>query len=441
MTPGPEAVEPPQRRIQLKLYEADGTFVRDLTTDLTGTRAFTPELPGIGAFGTAAFSIPLFVTSEALSEMVPNVEATDLTRGRIVRYYLDGELRFAAVIRPRRQTSAASKGHSALVRSLRMEGVLSEWDRAVLPPHPGAVYFLGGEIRNFGWMSPEADIDDLDDAVFLRPVFADGYSHPDPWVDGFGYVFDASTHRYFVYDQEVDEADAPLAVSVHQAFADQGTGWVNGVSMGQTDGPPSSAWGQTHHGGARLPEGVTRWAFEVQGLPGSPDPRWAATAFAINDATTGSMNGDTILWRTGYITGVTPYPWKASATPQGPTAKRIIRSALTQVQEEQEKLLGWSIEGDDDSLDANGNELDRIAHVPFRVGCKLGSEFLLGMAKSWCDLDVDYATKTLRVFRWRERGNFHTSPASAPVFSDAAFAPVDGRLPNVLDMVHEERIR
>ena len=153
------------------------------------------------------------------------------------------------------------------------------------------------------------------------------------------------------------------------------------------------------------------------------------------------MNGDTILWRTGYITGVDPYPWKASATPQGPTVKQIIRSALTQVQAEQGRLLDWTLFDDDDTVDANGNPLDRISHVPFPVGCKMGSDFLIGLAKSWCDLAPPTSGKALKVYRWRERGNYHTAPAAPPIFSDAIFSPVDGRLPNILDLVHEERIR
>lgn len=436
-TEGPVAIEPAARSIQLKLYEADNTtFVADLTTDLTGSRKFTPELAGIGGFGEASFDIPLYVPAEDLSEMVPNPEVALLTRGRVVRWYLDGVARFASIIRPRRQTSTSTAGHSALRRSHRMSGLLSEWDRAVLPPAPGAERF-GGDTRHFGWMSAEADISDLDDAVILRPVFSDGHPHPSPWVDAFGAVFDASTHRYFILDTEIAD---PLSASIHLAAADQVTPWVNSAPMGQTDGEPSSAWAETSHGGAALTAGITRWAFEVQGLSDSPEPRWTATAFEVNDATTGQMNGDTILWRTGYITGVTPYPWKASATAQGPTVKQIVRSVLTQVQEQQNKLLDWSIFGDDDTIDANGNPLDRIPHVPFQIGCKLGTDFLGGLAKSWCDLAESAEGKVLRVYRWRERGNFHTG-ATGPVYSDAIFAPVDGRHPNVTELTHEERIQ
>lgn len=436
LVPGPPAVEPAARPIQLKVYESDNvTHVADLATDITGTRRFTPELPGIGQFGTGSFDIPLYVNDDGA--MIPNPEVALLTRGRIVRFYLNGTCRLATVIRPRRQTSVSTEGHAGLVRSMRMRGIMSEWDRAVMPVAPGAEKFKGGTERHFGWMSREADIYDLDDAVILRPVFQDGKTHPEPWLDLYGSVFDASTHRYFVFDQEVE---ADMSVSVHQAFGDTGRVWVGSVPMGSGADAPDSSWNETLHGGARLTANTIRWGFEVQGLPDAAEPRWTATCYEINDATTGQMNGDTILWRTGYITGTTPYPWKASATAQGPTAKQIIRSVLGQVQFQQEKLLDWDLDGDDDMIDANGEPLDRIPHVPFAIGCKLGTDFLLGLARSFVDLRASDEGKLLKVYRWRERGNYHEG-ASGPIFSDAIFSPAAGRLPNVNDMTHEERIQ
>lgn len=437
----PPAVDPPLRPIQLELYEADNvTKVADLTTDITGTREWTREIPGIGRFGSGSFAIPLYVTSEDLSEMVPNGEVALLTRGRVVRFYRDGQLRFSAIIRPRKQTSVSAKGYSDLRRSLQMQGLLSEWDRAVMPPAPGAEFFPGGDVRNFGWMSKEADVSALDEPDILRAVFAGGHSHPDPWIDAFGSVFDASTHRYFVFDQDVQEIQAPLSLSAHLAADAQINVWLNSCPMGSGVAPPESSWLETLHGAAKLPAGAHRWGFEVQGLPDSAEPRWCATSYEINDATIGQMLGDTILWRTGYVTGTTLWPgWKASATAQGPTAKQIIRSVLTDIQTQQGLLLDWSIDGADDTIDSNGNPLDRIAHVPFPVGCKGGSDFLLGMAKAWCDLAPADEGKVLKVWRWRERGTYAQNPPSPPVFSDDRFAPVGGRLANVTSLEHEER--
>lgn len=434
--PGPPTIDPGDRRIQVDLYEADNeTLVGRLTTDLAGSRTWTDVL---NELGDASLDVPLYVPAEDWSAMVPNAEAYDLTRGRVLRFSLDGTDRFAAVIRPRRQSSvSASQLEAGLTRSVQARGLLSEWDRAVMPPAPGAELFPGGDTRHFGWMSKEADTNSLDVPSILRPVFSAGYDHPEPWVDAFGAVFSASGHRYFIYDQELSEQ---TAVSVHMAFGDQGNAWLNGVPMGSGAQPPESSWPTTRHGGALLPAGVHRWAFEVEGLAGATDPRWTATCFQVNDATTGQMRGDTILWRTGYVTGTTPYPWKASTAAQGPTVKQMIRSVLQQVQTEQEKLLDWELDGEDDTVDANGNPLDTIAHLPIPIGQPLASGFLLQLAKSWCDLEVPPGPgKLLKVYRWRERGTFATAPGDGPIYSDARFCPVEGRLPNLLELTHEER--
>lgn len=434
--PGPPAIEPTARPIQVDLYESDNiTLVGRLATDIAGSRSWTDVL---NELGDASLTVPLWVPAEDWSEMIPNSEAYDLTRGRVLRFSLDGEDRFAAVIRPRRQTSVtAAQLDAGTTRTVRCRGLLSEWDQAVMPPAPGAELFPGGDVRHFGWMSKEAVVSSMSAPTISRPVFADGYPHPEPWVDAFGGVFSAATHRYFIHDQTLA---TETAVSVHMAFGDQGTVWLNGVPMGSGAQPPDSSWGTTRHGGALLPAGTHRWAFEIEGLPGAAEPRWTATCFEVNDATTGQMRGDTILWRTGYEFGSTPYPWKASATPVGPTVKQIIRSVLGHVQSEQGRLLDWELYGGDDTVDANGNPLDGIAHLPVQIGSKLASGFLMQLAKSWCDLAVPPGPgKVLKVYRWRERGTFATSPSSMPTYSDARFAPVEGRLANVLSLTHEER--
>lgn len=435
ITPMPAAIEPPDRPIQVAVYEADNlTHVADLTTDITGSREWLDELLGLGS---AQLDMPMYVTAEDLSDVVPNDELALLTRGRVLRFSLDGTDRFAAIIRPRRQTSVTTQGEAGQVRSVMCKGLLSDWDRAVLPPAPGAELFKGGDTRHFGWMSKEADVTDLDEPTVLRAVFASGTPHPDPWIDAFGSVFDASTHRYFILDLEIEEEKS---TSTHMAFGDQGQVWLNSVPMGQGDDPPKSSYEQTRHGGAKLPAGVHRFGFDVQGLPGAAEPKFAATCFEINDPTTGQMSGDTILWRTGYITGTTLWPnWKASATAQGPTVKQIIRSVLAQVVTEQGRLGDWAIYGDDDTLDANGNPLDRIGHLPFPTGVTLGTYFLLKLAAAWCDLAVSVTGKTLYVYRWGERGTYATNPDVMPIYSDRRFAPVDGRLANILSLTHEER--
>ena len=424
-TPTPTAEVPPARRITVDIFESDNvTKVATLETD--GSREWTDELNDVGS---ASLSVPLHVEGGAA-----NPEVDMLTRGRIAGFNLDGEPRFAALIRPRRQTSVAARGHAALSRQVNCQGLLGEWARAKVPPPPGAFPF-DVTTRHWGWMSLQNDLSHASTlSTITRPTFAPGYEHPEPWIDAFGGV--VSGYRYWWYDYTPTD---PLAMSMHLAFV-QARAWLNSVPAGEGEPPPKSNWGDTRHFGARLAATTNRFAFDVQDLGGG-DARLTATAYEINDPETGRMQGDTILFCTGYVTGTTPFAWKMSNDPGGMTVKQILRQFLAEVSTDQGVLGEWEIDGADDFTDANGNSLDRIGDFPTTIGMG-GDELLRSLAAAHCDLAVSPpgAGKKLYVYRWRERGSFHLSPGVMPVFSDAIFAPVVGRMPNLSDLTHEERL-
>lgn len=424
-TPTPAAEVPPPRRITVDIFESDNvTKVATLETD--SGREWTDELNDVGS---ASLSVPLYVEGGAA-----NPEADMLTRGRIAGFNLDGEPRFAASIRPRRQTSVAVRGHAALSRQVNCQGLLGEWARAKVPPPPGAFPF-DVTTRHWGWMSLQNDLSHAASlSTITRPTFAPGHEHPEPWIDAFGGV--VSGYRYWWYDYTPTE---PLAMSMHLAFV-QARAWLNSVPAGEGEPPPKSNWDDTRHFGARLAATTNRFAFDVQDLGGG-DARLTATAYEINDPETGRMQGDTILFRTGYVTGTTPFPWKMSNDPGGMTVKQILRQFLAEVSADQGVLGDWTLDGPNDFIDANGNPLDRIADFPTTIGMG-GDELLRALAAAHCDLAVSPpgAGKKLYVYRWRERGSFHLSPGVMPVFSDAIFAPVAGRTPNLSDLTHEERL-
>lgn len=429
--PTPPVFEPADRRIQVDIYEADNeTFVRRLTTD--SGREWTDEL---NAAGSASLTVPLYVPNDELTAMVPNPDSQALTRGRFARYSLDDTPRFAALIRPRRQTSVSRGRHRNLTRSIKANGLLAEWRLAKMPPPPAGFSFDVDE-RNWGWMCAQNDLGFADDVTTIaRPTFAPDAAHPEPWVDAFGGVFEG--FRYYWFDFDPDEA---LSMSMHLAFI-QGRVWLDGVPMGQGDSPPSNNWPDTRHGGAALADTLHRFAFDITDLGGS-DARLTATAYQVNDPTTGAMNGDTILFRTGYVTGTTPYPWKASNDPGGPTIKQIIRQFKTEVAADQGLLGDVTIVGGDDTLDANGNALDRIADFPTPLTMD-GEKFLEACAAVHCDLAFSPDGKDLSVYRWRERGTFHTDPGTVPIFFDDIFSPLvdpGDRLQNIIELDHEERV-
>lgn len=423
----------PERRITVDIYESDNaTHVATLETD--SAREWTDEL---NAAGSASLQVPLYVPTGTGTGVEANPEADLLTRGRIAGFSLDGTPRFAAVIRPRRQTSISRDGHRSLARSVAAQGLLSEWARAVVPPAPGAFAF-DVTTRRWGWMCDQNNLSfAASPSTITRPVFGPGVEHPEPWIDAFGGVLDG--YRYWWFDFTTASA---ISLSLHVAFI-QARVWVNSVPAGEGDPPPKSNWENTWHVGMSLDAGTHRFALDIGDLGGS-DARFALTAYEIEDPETGRMNGDTILFRSGYSTGVTMYPWKASNTPGGVTAKQILRRFLTEADAQQGVLGDWTLYGADDTIDANGNPLPLIADFPIAVGAT-GEDLLRALTAAHCDIAVSApgAGKVVFVYRWRERGTYHTNPGVVPVFFDDIFAPLvpsNGKAANLVELDHEERL-
>lgn len=322
---------------------------------------------------------------------------------------------------------------------MKTSGLLSEWRRAVLPPAPGTEQF-SVDTRHFGWMSKENDISGMGAPTFLRPMFSDLGDYSAPWVDAFTELFDASSDRYFWFD---DVVSSVVSVAGHFAFKDQGTVWLDSAPMGQGAQPPESSWPKTRHGGADLAVQTHRWAFDIQGLPDNSAPLFGAVIYEIIDDANGAIDGETIRFRTGYSTGTTVYPqWKSSSTPGGCTVLQMIKSVLAQVQDEQDVLTDWTIDDSegDGTVDSNGNAFDLIADAPFSIGMKL-DDWLIALAAAHCDLKVSVTDKTLYVYRWRERGTFHSTPTDAPEFCGEHFgvSADPDRVPNIVQLTHQER--
>lgn len=434
--PTPDQVTDVAYPIAVELYEDDNdTLVRTFATDVVGSRSFQVAL---NIADSGSLQVPVLVSDEAGTTV--NDEATDMERGRIVRFKLNGTARSAQRIRPRSQRSIDSDGNEdAQRRTVNTQGLLAEWGQAVLPPAPGTETF-NIDTRHFGWMSAENDISGMDTPDFLDPLFDPGVEHPEPWVDLFTIAYDADSHRYFWFDLEIA---SPMSVALHVGFKDQGTVWLNSAPMGQGATEPESSWEKTRHGGAMLAAGTHRFAFEVTGLPDDTEPKFAVVCFEITDASTGRIDGSSIQFRSGYVTGTTPYDeWKASATPGGCTVTQMVKSVLSQVQDEQGTLTGWSVDdpASDGTEDSNGNALPLIADAPFAIGMKL-DDWLMALAAAHCDIRVDVEGKVLHLYRWRERGDFHTTPSSAPEFCGEIFgeSATSGRLPNIVSLNHEER--
>lgn len=427
----------PDFPISVALYdETNTTLVRSIDTAIIGSRRWQEVL---NDKGSAGLQVPLRVPNGDRSAMVINPELTDLTRGRNLRFALDGTERFAAPIRARKQTSIAEASEDSFpdddqLRDVSCLGLLSDWDQTVVFPAPGAMNFPGADTRYFGWMSPEADISGLDSPAALRSL--QGGDHPDPALDPFASIIDASVYRYFLIDFTPDHDLS----GVGQGTAwDTFQWWLQGAPWGTGALPPISSKSKMYHGSFDLKAGVTyRYGFDIQGLPGAPAPGFVFSAWEIDTPAEGNINvfnGDNLLFRTIYETGITPYGWKASVDPFGVTPDVIAGKHLTEAQG-RGRLGDWGIE-------VHGT-LGRIPIFPVTVGAK-GGDLLLKLASAYCDLGVSVAGKTLHMYPWGQRGSFHTSPAAgvAPIYAGLewgrAFADAHDTTPNLAYLDHEER--
>jgi hypothetical protein len=429
----------------VELYESDnatpviisGRSTPEITTAIRGATS-VQESDLTTDFGTIRLQVPVRCLTGGTWGMNP--EAVELTPGRVVRVSIDGEQIYAGTIRPRRQESIPRKGAQGVdrprVRELVMQGLLAEWDRAVLAPPPGTENVRGKPPRAMAWYSLEAPIETLSQPTTFTPVFNDTETFPKPWLDAFGGRFDTSSHRYLILDHELD---VDRIVVTHNAAKDQFNHYWQGLPVGTGALPPETSKEKTRRGGISAKAGVNRFAYEVVGL-GSES--WlAASAFYADDAESGQLNRGTFLWHTGEDPDNTPdlFPWYWSNTPVGPTCGKMITVGWAEAQD-RGAIPDWELDFDETN-DSNGNAWDPIAEVVFDFGAKLGSGFLQRLALlGHVDLAVGLTGKVLKAYRPGERGNYFTSPASPVVFSGGDFGVIGGRNPNIVNLVHEERL-
>lgn len=432
----------PDYPISVSLYDSTNTtLVGALTTTIVGSRQWQDVLNDLGSAG---LQVPLRVPNEDRTARIINPESTALARGQVLRFGLNGTERFSAIIRPRKQVSIAeaSKGtapDSSQLREVTCQGLLSDWQTSCWFPSPGTFDFDGADTRHLGWMGPETDISGLDTPTTTRNPFAE--THPDPILDQFGVILDAGTYRYFLLDYTPDH---DMETVTQMTAWDTFQWWLQSTPAGTGATPPASSKAKMYHGTASLRSGITyRFAWDVQGLPSAPETGLLASAWEILDPEDGNINafnGDDNLFRTSG----TDFGWKASVDPLGITAKKAIRIFLTEAQA-RGRLTDWTINGSDDSLDENGNTFDLIPDLPVQIGMK-GGDWLLKMAATWCDLEVSVAGKTLYIYRWGERGTFHSNPdpGPAPIYAGLeygrAFADDNDGVPNLAGLNHEERV-
>lgn len=375
--------------------------------------------------GDCSMSVPLARTTD-----VPLVV---LNRRALVK--VDGAARHAGRIKPQSREIITKAGASRWF-TFNAPGMLSEWgDATVLPPF-GPDVTPSTSQRVFNWACPE--IDDATWGTDWTDVAAITGIDGRPWANP-----DALSRRIWAASGDKVYARRRLSVTAGRIYpfftASSGwhRQWVGGVAPveGEKSPMPSDEFSRRS-----VPKfsatGDVVFGIESERLDGSTTPWLNGVVYELTSVVSGELTTSTFLSHTGLIPSTPDHdPWKVSTTPTGPTPGRIIRALLEEAQA-LSLLTGWTLDFDDD-VDSNGNAWDAVTEVVLDVGMTL-LDALTRMAETEIDVAAPSdGTRVLSAYRWRERGDFHTSPATPPKLCGERFGTVSGRNGNIVELSHE----
>lgn len=397
-------------RVTVAIHDGDNDI--EITPQLTATEIEFSERLNAPAGGR--FRVPLAVPADI----------ADVTDGRVVRFKVDGTTVVAGTVKRSTQDAIPSSG-AARFLTVEAPGLAAEWaDAPVLPP-PNTDRFGSITQRIFDWSCLEVDdsVAPWTTATTGGPVRVDRMPRAFPSATALR-VWSGSAEKLYCRVTRTNNAD-----KIHAVYF-SGSGIIRQRIQGvpiqtcgsSTDPAERSTWRAVPKTNVNVP---IVWGWEVDSA-GADDPYFGAVGWKWDGGVGGTLE-DPIDWETG-TTAV-----RVSTVAQGPTPGRIIRALLEEAQAAG-FLAGWTLDFDDDD-DTAGNPWPHVTEVALTVGdsCLTALERL---AEAWIDFAVDPTTKTLSAWRWRERGNFHTSPGSRPVLWGARWGTGTGT-PNIAELSYE----
>lgn len=397
-------------RLTVDLRDEDNDVA--IVSPLTATEIEVTERLNQAAGGR--FRLPIAVPAD-IAEVID---------GRVARFLVDGSPVAAGIVKRSTQDALTASG-AARYLSVEAPGVVAEWADAPVVPPPNTDRFGSITQRIFDWSCPEVDdtVAPWTNATTAGPVRVDRMPRAFPSASALR-VWSGSASKLYVRITRTDNAD-----KIHATYF-SGSGIIRQRIQGvpiqtcgsATDPADRSTWRAVPKTNVDVP---VVWGWEVDSA-GADDPYFGAVGWKWDGGVGGTLE-DAIDWETGSVTV------RVSTVAQGPTPGRIIRALLDDAQAAG-FLAGWSLDFDDDE-DSAGNPWPHVSEVVLTVGDSCLSA-LERLAEAWIDFAVDPTTKTLSAWRWRERGNFHTSPGSRPVLWGARWGSGSGT-PNIAELTYE----
>lgn len=383
------------RDIVAKVYDGASptTLLATLTTD--SDRAWRHQYNDVG--------------SGALTIHADDANASLLMGGNIVRFELNGTVRFAIVLqRPSRKTVAENEAQRLL--QARGLGVLALMDRDVLLPENG-VGRRSPSHRLFGFMSKYYDV-----GVEMWPFAVDvgAHSHPQGWADDkislalwiwgqpevVGPPPQPVGDNYFVRDYTLADAGDYVAF----VTADDGYELYVDAAL-EAQATREFFWRNFDRVPMTLDAGPHRFA--IRGInserPGNEATNIAGVHFSLWSTTDGGQLDTEIL--------VSDEDWYARAYPVHPPAVTpylIMREAVAEVQALGATHLPGISVGADNSVDSNGNPWTIHLDIGWPVGTSLLA-VLRTLVEQGVDVEMDPATLELKLYNGGTLGTDYTS--------------------------------
>lgn len=370
--------------------------------------------------GTVSFAIPA---------EYPRDEWSLITASRVVRLRIRDTYVGGFKCRPRRAELIPEEDGQA--KRMHFEGVdlLAALDDALVLLKPGTESFAGPlDKRLFGWQDR-----DYDHSWWVEPfrgdlMYGEGADvvRPEAWFSGYTrwYRFNASVPAGGTILWRRNFTLSAPKILVPRMSAKGGLrAWVDGVPIGETVMPPGGdARGDTYRWPLKLEAGAHTISAEIVGSE-TEAPEFAYEVYAVDDAATGRCTASNLLFQSD-DSDACKVAWVAGGDRPGLTAGGIIRMLVDEAKA-RGLLAGLSMSFTKET-DSNGNPWP-VMRQEFIVDIgRTLPEVLAQLAASECDVWMDPVGLTLHATRWRERGDFWTSPTGKPKFvggGEGGYAP------------------
>lgn len=426
VTPFPPPIQPPDPELTVDVYEADNaTFVRSLTSIMAGSNGNMP----LNDASLTTLRIPVMATDDRAA----------CTRDRLCRIKINEVPVHTFSIGPRTQDSIATNRSAGEVLTVSGSSYLAhQWSQVRIDTP-----FASGQPRidtlNWDWGHETLDNVGYTDSD-VTPVGNDGATYggglpivaPLGWPDPFSLRYTFTNRAVFRHTFTVS---TPQLLWVGAASSFGFSLRLNGYEIQAGATAPDRSDDKLRR--KIIPVEPGTYTVGIEGIAEGGGAGWVSVAAYLLDSLDDELNTTSFIFHTGLIPStLTQYRWFYLDNPSfyiGMTEHQIVAHELNRVQA-RGALTGWAISSDDYN-DSNEVAWDRSIQYTLPAYSTMW-DLLVMLAVNGIDFHPTPHLKILNLYRWRERGTFHTSPGAPPIWARGDYVGADGFLQT---LTHKER--